>query len=297
MTGRSHEASTSESFSSSGLEDALLWDNPHEEGSISYAEADLSRPEFTFRIQDIPEDERPRERLFLHGAKALSSAELLSILFGTGHGASGLSSFGLAQSVIQALQNGEVDALERLQRVTVEELQKIPGIGPARAAMVVAAVELGKRVFYRGPAKRTIIDDPALAASALTQDLMWETREHFAIVCLNIRHQLLTTKVLTRGTPTETLAEPRDIFSAALQLGATRIIVAHNHPSGNLDPSPEDISLTRQLLKSANIIGLPVLDHLILGGGNYRSLRQTTNLWQEEPQEVADGGTTTMKDT
>jgi hypothetical protein len=99
MTRRSHEASTSELFSPSGLEEAVLWDRPHEEGSISYAEADLSRPEFTFRIQDIPQDERPRDRLFLHGAKALSSAELLSILFGTGHGASGLSSFGLERRV------------------------------------------------------------------------------------------------------------------------------------------------------------------------------------------------------
>ena len=137
-----------------------------------------------------------------------------------------------------------------------------------------------------------MIDDPALAAAALSEQLMWEPREHFAVMCLNIRHQLLSTKILTRGTPTETLADPRDIFSAALRAGAARIIVAHNHPSGNLEPSSEDLRLTRQLLRSANIISVPVLDHLILGGGNYQSLRQTTSLWEEEPQEISTGKTT-----
>lgn len=250
-----------------------------------YAAADLSRPEYTLRVRDMPEEERPRERLFHHGPKALSTAELLSILFGTGNGSIGLSSVGLAQAVLQVVRDGDGDVMEKLQRVTVDELIHIPGIGPSKAAVLVAAIELGKRVFSRGPAQRTVIDDPAVAVAALTPHLMWETREHFAVVCLNIRHQLLSTKVLTCGTETETLANPRDVFGAALRGGAVRIIVAHNHPSGSLTPSPDDLSLTRQLLKSAKIIGIPVLDHLILGGGNFCSLRQTTTLWQEDPQE------------
>lgn len=251
--------------------------------ATGYVAADVTDPHHTVRIRDMYEDDRPRKRLNAHGPKALSTAELLSLLFGTG--SIGLSSVGLAQAVLHVLRDGDSDVMEKLRRVTVDELLQVPGIGPAKAATLVAAVELGKRVFYRGPPQRTVIDDPAVAVTALTQHLMWETREHFAILCLNIRHHLLSTKVLTCGTETETLANPRDIFGAALRGGAVRIIVAHNHPSGNLEPSPEDLSLTRQLLESAKIIGIPVLDHLILGGGNFRSLRQTTTLWQEEPQE------------
>lgn len=285
MTEQSYEFLTS----STGIERGdVEADEAVHQPPADYASADLSRPEYTLRVRDMPEGERPRERLLAYGPKALSTAELLAILFGTGQASPGLSSVGLAQQVLSCLSDGGSDALEKLQQVTVEDLIPLPGIGPAKAATIVAAIELGKRVFSRGPAQRTVIDDPALAAAALSQDLMWETREHFAVVCLSIKHQLLSTKVLTRGTSTETLAHPKDVFTTALRGGAARIIVAHNHPSGSLEPSPEDLSLTRQLLQGARIIGIPVLDHLILGNGDYVSLRQTTSLWSEVPQDETD---------
>ncbi|MBD1919467.1 DNA repair protein RadC [Leptolyngbya sp. FACHB-60] len=231
--------------------------------------------------------ERPRERLIHLGPKALSTAELLSILIGPGQGFPGPSSIEIAHAIIGAFHEGGGDAaadsgIDRLQRITFEELLHIPGVGPAKAAGIVAAIELGKRVFYRAPFPKTVVDDPAIAVAALTPYLMWEPREHFAVVCLNVRHQILATKVLTIGTDTETLAQPRDIFQAALKVGAARIIVAHNHPSESLEPSPEDMALTRQILEGAKIIGVSALDHLILGGGTYRSLRETTRLWLEE---------------
>jgi DNA repair protein RadC len=111
---------------------------------------------------------------------------------------------------------------------------------------------------------------------------MWQTQERFAVLFLDIKHRILGTKVITIGTATETLAHPRDVFKEVIRQGATRLIVAHNHPSGSLDPSQEDIVLTRQLLEAANILGIPLLDHLILGNGDFVSLRQTTSLWQEE---------------
>jgi DNA repair protein RadC len=249
-----------------------------------YAAANLTQPEYTLRVRDMPQAERPRNRLFSLGPGALSTAELLALLLGTGTGSSHLSAVGLAQHLLQRLREGDADVLERLQRVTPEELCEIRGIGSAKAAVIIAAVELGKRIYNRGPVQGTVIDDPGIAASALSQQLMWEERELLAIVCLNIKHQILSTKVLTVGTPTETLAHPRDIFGLALRSGAARIIIAHNHPSGDISPSKDDIALTRQLLQGATVVGLPVLDHLILGQGNYRSLRQTTTLWQEEPQ-------------
>ena len=124
----------------------------------------------------------------------------------------------------------------------------------------------------------------ALAAAALGTDLMWQTQEKFAVLTLDVRHRLLATQVISIGTATETIAHPRDIFRDAIRQGATRLIVAHNHPSGSLEPSSEDLSLTRQLLAGAQLLAIPVLDHLILGNGDFRSLRQTTALWEEFPQ-------------
>lgn len=113
---------------------------------------------------------------------------------------------------------------------------------------------------------------------------MWQSQERFAVVLLDVKNRLLGTQVITIGTATETLAHPRDIFREVIRHGATRAIISHNHPSGNLDPSPEDIALTRQLLAGAQFLSIPLLDHLILGNGDYRSLRQTTALWEEYPQ-------------
>jgi DNA repair protein RadC len=160
----------------------------------------------------------------------------------------------------------------------------VPGVGPAKATTILAAIELGKRVFQSRPAEQTVIDDPALAAAALSDELMWQAQERFAVLMLDVRHRLLGTQVITIGTATETIAHPRDIFREVIRQGATRVIIAHNHPSGSLDPSPEDISLTKQLLAGAQLLAIPLLDHLILGNGDYRSLRQTSQLWEEYPQ-------------
>jgi DNA repair protein RadC len=178
------------------------------------------------------------------------------------------------------------DSLTSLRDVSAHDLTQIAGVGPAKATTILAAIELGKRVLQAIPPEKTVVDDPAIAAAALSHELMWQSQERFAVVLLDIRHRLLGTKVITIGTATETLAHPREIFKEVIRNGAVRCIVAHNHPSGNLDPSPEDLSLTRQLLQGAQILAIPVLDHLIIGNGDYRSLRQSTQLWQETPQEV-----------
>ncbi|KAM3100215.1 DNA repair protein RadC [Phormidesmis sp. 146-35] len=239
---------------------------------------------YNLRIADLPQSERPRERLMAQGSKSLSTAELIAILLGTGQGAGKLSAVGLGQYILQQLGQHQRDPLGVLREVSIQELTQIPGIGPAKATTILAAIELGKRVYQSRPADKTVVDDPSVAAAALSHDLMWQSQERFAIVLLDVKHRLIGTQIITIGTATETLAHPRDIFREVIRQGATRAIVAHNHPSGNLEPSPEDISLTRQLLSGAQLLGLPVLDHLILGNGDYLSLRQTTSLWNELPQ-------------
>jgi DNA repair protein RadC len=161
---------------------------------------------------------------------------------------------------------------------------EVEGIGPAKATTILAAIELGKRVFQSRPLERNPIESPAAAAAALSHDLMWQPQEHFAVLLLDVKNRLIGTQVITIGTATETLASPREIFREVIRQGATRVIVAHNHPSGNVEPSVQDIDLTRQLLAGAQFLDIPLLDHLILGDGNHQSIREITTLWDEYPQ-------------
>jgi DNA repair protein RadC len=218
-----------------------------------------------------------------HGPKVLATAELIAILLGTGQGPGKLSAVGLGQYILSELGKHHRDPLAILREASPAELMQIPGIGPAKATTILAAIELGKRAFQSRP-DGTAIDSPAAAAAALSQDLMWQTKERFAVVLLDVKNRLLGTQVISIGTATETLASPREIFREVIRQGAAQVIVAHNHPSGNIEPSPEDIQLTRQLLAGADFLGVPLLDHLILGNGNHQSLREITTLWEEHPQ-------------
>ena len=239
---------------------------------------------YSLRITDLPPSERPRERLMTMGAKNLSEAELLAILLGTGQTKGNLSAIGLAQHILRELGTYRRAPLDVLREVQPRELMKIPGIGPAKATTIVAAVELGKRTFKFTPNERVAVDSPTSAAAVLSKDLMWQSQERFAVLMLDVKNRLLATKILTIGTATETLIHPREIFRETVRQGATKLIIAHNHPSGNLEPSPEDIYLTEQLLQGSQYLDIPLLDHLILGNGNHQSLRQGTDLWQRFPQ-------------
>jgi DNA repair protein RadC len=239
---------------------------------------------YSLRIADIPNSERPRERLLNFGAKHLSTAELLAILLATGQGKGKLSALGLGQHILQELSHHQREPLDVLREISPQELMGIPGIGPAKATTILAAVELGKRAFQIRPMERVAIEGPEAAAAALSLDLMWQSQERFAVLLLDVKNRLLGTKVVTIGTATETLVHPREIFREVIKQGATRLIVAHNHPSGNVEPSQADIHLTEQLLQGAQYLSIPLLDHLILGNGDRQSLRQITSLWEKYPQ-------------
>ncbi|MCS7031399.1 MAG: DNA repair protein RadC [Gloeomargarita sp. SKYG116] len=234
---------------------------------------------YRLRICDLPTSERPRERLLQQGVAALGTSELLAILLGTGSGK--LSAVGLGQYLLQVLGQHQQDPLAVLRDIKPAELMAIPGIGLAKATTILAAIELGKRVFLSRPLERPVIDSPELAAAVLAPDLMWAETERLAVLLLDVKHRLLGSRVLTVGTATETLAHPREIFREAIRLGATRLIIGHNHPSGNVTPSEADMQLTRQLIECSKILDIPLLDHLILGQGQHCSLRQVTRLWEE----------------
>ena len=239
---------------------------------------------YHLRIADLPLSERPRERLLQQGAKNLSTAELLAILLGTGQTRGNLSAVGLAQYILNQLSQHQEDPLDILRQITPSELMHIKGIGPAKATTILAGVELGKRTFQFRPGAKAIIDSPNVAAAAFSHELMWQSQERFAVLLLDTKNCLISTQVITIGIATETLIHPRELFREAIRQSATNIIIAHNHPSGNLEPSIEDLNLTEQLLQCAKIVGIPILDHLIIGNGNFRSIRQNCNLWEEYPQ-------------
>lgn len=168
---------------------------------------------YSLRVVDMPTSERPRERLLEKGAKSLSNAELLALLLGTGQGAGKLSAVGLGHHILKTLGAHERDPLDVLRNVSAQELMEIQGIGQAKATAILAAIELGKRVLYTQPQERVVIDDPAIAAAYLSNDLMWQPQERFAVLLLDIKHRVIGRQIVSIGTATETLAHPRDIFS------------------------------------------------------------------------------------
>ena len=239
---------------------------------------------YNLRIADLPLSERPRERLLELGARNLSTTELLAILLGTGQGKGKLSAVGLAQYILNQLSSNKEDPLDILRSISPSELMKIEGIGPAKATTILAAIELGKRTFQFRPGAKALIDSPNAAAAAFSYELMWQSQERFAVLLLDTKNSLISSHVITIGTATETLIHPRELFREAIRQSATNIIIAHNHPSGNLQPSLQDLSLTEKLLQSAKTVEIPIVDHLIIGNGNFRSIRQNSNLWDEYPQ-------------
>ncbi len=239
---------------------------------------------YSLRVADLPASERPRERLLSDGVRVLSNSELLAILLRTGQGPGKLSAVGLGEYILHSLARDERDPIAVLRDVSIAELTTVLGVGPTKACTILAGLELGKRVYQARPLERLPLESPEAAVAYLASDLMWESQEHFAVLMLDVKNRPVSNRVITVGTATETLAHPREIFREVIRNGATRVIVAHNHPSGSVEPSPEDIALTEQLLSGAQILGLPLLDHLILGGGSFQSLRQTTDLWDDYPQ-------------
>lgn len=175
------------------------------------------------------------------------------------------------------------DPLSVLRQATISQLQQ-SGLTKRQAERLHAAISLGRRLFTHCPPAGTAIEDPALGANALMKDLGFQAVEKAAILALDIKHRLIACQVVHIGSKTECCLHPAEIFRAALKLGAARILVAHNHPSGSLEPSSQDIEVTQHLVDSGKALGIPVLDHLIIGNGDWLSIRQScSHLWADQP--------------
>ncbi|HEX9691530.1 MAG TPA: DNA repair protein RadC [Gemmatimonadales bacterium] len=220
------------------------------------------------RLSDVRPDHRPRERLFSLGATALTPVELVGILIGTG--AVRRDVMVLAREVL-ALSNGSLRALARRP---VAEVARVPGIGPAKAARVAAALELARRLAGEADEPRSAISSPADVYQRCGPALRDLAVEEFHLLTLDVQNRVTRDLLITRGILNSSLVHPREVFRAAIAEAAAGIVVVHNHPSGNPAPSPDDRSVTAQLVQAGRVLDVPVCDHVIVAGDRYFSFAE-----------------------
>jgi len=231
------------------------------------SEINKSRPEYSLPMRDVAEEERPRERLVRLGADALKDAELLAILFRSG--TKELNANALAEQVLKEFGN-----LSRLSWASVEELQQIKGIGRVKAVEIKAAMEFGKRLASYRRMNTIRIQTADDVHELLMPELRGCETERFICIQVNTKNMVTKYDLVSQGSADGTSAMPREVFRQALRDGATGVVVAHNHPSGDPEPSQADIEVTRRLAQAADLIGIRFLDHVIIGDGRHVSLRE-----------------------
>jgi DNA repair protein RadC len=218
-------------------------------------------------MKSVAPHDRPREKLERVGAGGLGDNELLAIVLG--HGAPRAGALELANAVLVA-----VGGLHGVARATLDDLRQVPGIGAARAAQLVAAIEAGRRTLIRGRRDRPQIMNPRDAAELLLPQFGNMPVEHFGVVLLDTKHRVLRSTLLSVGTLDASIVHPREVFREATRGGAAAIVLFHNHPSGDPAPSKDDLELTDRLVRAGELMGIDVLDHIILAETKFCSLRQ-----------------------
>ncbi len=219
------------------------------------------------KIKDLPKEERPRERLIRHGPDRLSNSELIAILLRTGTRRQ--NALALADRLL-----AQFDSLVGLFSASHEELQKVEGIGPAQAAVIMAAFELAKRLSESRMELKDVISTPRDAAQMVLRELSFADKEHFVIIMLNTKNRVIAKKVISIGHLNASIVHPREMFKEAIRRSSAAVILVHNHPSGDLTPSQEDIATTERLKQVGELLGIEVLDHLIVGDNRYFSFRE-----------------------
>ena len=221
----------------------------------------------SFTVHDLPLGERPRERLFKLGSEALSAQEILALILGRGI---------RGESVIETSNKllRRFGSLKGVANASVEELTQTRGIGPAKAAQIKAALELSKRLEAEVSEKpQPGLKSPEDVAAEMRRKLKGKKREHFWVICLDTRNRLINHKLVSIGSLDTSVVHPREVFKEAVSSSAASVIFVHNHPSGDPEPSREDIELTKRLVEAGEIIGIDVLDHIIVCDKNYLSLK------------------------
>ncbi len=218
-------------------------------------------------LKDLPQEERPRERMRDLGAERLSNTELLAIILRTGHRAE--TAMHLAERILH-----EAGGLRFLPDYTLEELQQIKGVGLAKAVQIKAALEVGRRLAASARPGTPAFSSPREVAAYLKEELRYYKKEYFKIILLNTKNQLISLEDVSVGSLNSSIVHPREIFNPCVKKSAAAVILVHNHPSGDPSPSREDLEVTKRLVEAGKIIGIKVLDHMIIGESSYFSFKE-----------------------
>jgi DNA repair protein RadC len=221
-----------------------------------------------YRITDLHETERPRERLEQLGPQVLTNAELIAILLRMG--VPGENAVQVAQRLLQKFGG----LISGLHRAPFEELVAQHGIGEAKAAQIKAAIELGRRLMLETPEERPTINSPADAAALVQYEMSALEQEHLRIFLLDTKNHVLDVVEVYHGSVNTSQVRVGEVFKTAIRRNATAVIIVHNHPSGDPTPSPDDVAVTRALVQAGKLLDVDVLDHLIIGQGKYVSLKE-----------------------
>lgn len=219
-------------------------------------------------LKELPEEERPREKLIQHGTSSLSNAELLAIILSSGTRAE--SAVQLAQRILK--KTGD---LKTLSEMSVKELKEFPGIGTARATQLKAALELARRYKDLLSSTNPRFSNSQMVFAHFGPGFRGKSQEEFWTIALDAKNKLISSASITKGTLMASLVHPRDIFEIAIRNKAAGVIVLHNHPSGDPHPSSEDRKVTGQVAEAGKILGIPLLDHIIIGNENYFSFKDS----------------------
>jgi len=221
----------------------------------------------SFTVRDLPLSERPRERLLKLGSEALSAQEILALILG--RGIKGESVMVTSQKLLSRFGN-----LKGITNASVEELSEIKGVGLAKAAQIKAALELSKRLEGdAGERQKPMVKSPEDVVNIVKSQLKGKKKEHFLVLCLDTRNRVINCRPVSVGSLDTSIVHPREVFREAVSSSAASVIFAHNHPSGDPEPSKEDVELTKRLVKAGEIIGVDVLDHIVVCDRSYLSLK------------------------
>ncbi|EXJ22828.1 DNA repair protein RadC [Alkalibacterium sp. AK22] len=221
----------------------------------------------TQKLIELPSASRPRERMEEYGPAALANHELLAILLRTG-----TKDSNVLQLSMQVLSY--FDDLHTLKQVSLEELLTVPGIGRVKAIELLATIELGQRIARSSLLKEGTVTSSQSVGSMLVEEMKDLQQEYVVALFLNTKNQIIKKETLFKGTLNSSVAHPREIFKAAVKYSAARIILAHNHPSGDPEPSDADLDFTRRMVEAGNLMGIELLDHFIIGEKTYVSLKE-----------------------
>ena len=221
-----------------------------------------------YTLKELPISEQPREKLYNHGAESLSNAELIAVIIRTGYMDD--TAIDLASRILSLNESG----IAYLSDITYEELTQVKGIGSCKAGQILAVMEIGKRINRRGSHDKIKVTSPDVLANLLMDEMRFLFKEHFKIALLDTKNQILGIENISIGTLNASIVHPRDVFKVAIKRNCNSIILVHNHPSGDVEPSNEDINITRRLIDAGNILGVSILDHIIIGDNRYLSFKQ-----------------------